>query len=56
MEALLVLDEAALSRGDEVGRTTLHHLMMKQDAEVAADDIEKILAIDPGAFGRKAAL
>ena len=47
MEALLKLDAAALSEG------ALHHLMRKGDAEVTAEDIEKILAIDPDAFGRK---
>ena len=54
MEALLELDEAALSKGDHNGFTPLHHFMMyNEDAEVTAEDIEKILAIDPDAFGRK---
>ena len=52
MEELLELDEAALSKEDEVGRTPLHWLMWKGDAEVATDDIEKILAIDEDAFER----
>ena len=53
MEALLELGKAALSKGDGRGWTPLHLLMRKGDAEVTAEDIEKILAIDPDAFGRK---
>ena len=52
MEELL-LDAAALSKGDEDGETPLHWLMKEGDAEVTVDGIENILAIDPDAFGRK---
>ena len=53
MEELLTLDKAALSKEDEYGMTPLNRLMMKRDAKVNAEDIEKILEIDEDAFGRK---